>query len=329
MSLADATSHQADRHLTHRSPLYSRHPDAASLLGRLGHARMLRLDPDALRAPSGLIPEGQAAGFLDDRGRGLPGVYFTVRNYDEHAFARIVETARQYFPTSKNLRLKPVTNSTLELEAELTDGTRVRAEHLSAGLLYFLAILALPYLSPVSLLLSRSPRTAYTPRASPRSCACSARWSRRRHPGHHRHPQPARDQRAATGGGHRGDPPVARAGQSVHADPRDPQLRPAQRRLRPGRALARRQLRRYRPRGRRCSCVSATACTPSTGSERLARRRPRPLDRDEGRVTIGCSQRPAEPLTRAPHLTRVTRGCATPGLSPLSPRSALDTVVPS
>lgn len=162
VSLDDGTSHRTDRSLTHRSPLYSRHPDAASLLHRIGHARMLRLDPDALRAPSGLIPEGQTAGFLDDRGRGLP-VYFTVRNYDEHAFARIVETARQYFPTLKTLRLKPVTNSTLELEAELMDGTRVRAEHLSEGLLYFLAILALPYLSPVSLLLVEEPENGLHP----------------------------------------------------------------------------------------------------------------------------------------------------------------------
>jgi len=162
VSLDDGNSLQRTRYIGQQSDVLKSR-QFAPVLERIGHARMLRLDPDALRAPSGLIPEGSTAGFLDDRGRGLPGVYFTVRNYDEHAFAGIVETARQYFPTLKTLRLKPVTNSTLELEAELTDGTRVRAEHLSEGLLYFLAILALPYLSPVSLLLVEEPENGLHP----------------------------------------------------------------------------------------------------------------------------------------------------------------------
>lgn len=164
VTLVDGTAQHSLRVLTHPSRLMDDKQTAiASFLRGLGNARMLRLDPDALRAPSGLIPEGQSTGFLDDRGRGLPGVYFTVRNYDEHAFARIVESARAYFPTLKTLRLKPVTGSTLELEAELLDGTRVRAEQMSEGLLYFLAILALPYLSPVSLLLVEEPENGLHP----------------------------------------------------------------------------------------------------------------------------------------------------------------------
>ena len=48
------------------------------VLAGLHFARLLRLDPDALRAPSGLIPHTEAVHFLNERGLGLPGVYQAI-----------------------------------------------------------------------------------------------------------------------------------------------------------------------------------------------------------------------------------------------------------
>ncbi|HLT35469.1 MAG TPA: hypothetical protein VK034_04265, partial [Enhygromyxa sp.] len=49
--------------------------------GRLhGGTALVRLDPDALRAPSQLIPEGQELGFLTDRGTGLAGLFDALIN---------------------------------------------------------------------------------------------------------------------------------------------------------------------------------------------------------------------------------------------------------
>lgn len=126
-------------------------------------ARLLRLDPDALRAPSGLVPETSPVGFLDDRGHGLAGVYFAIRNRNDDAFAAIVDHVRKQFPTIKNLRVKAVTSSEVALEAELANGTRVMADRMSEGLLYYLAFTALRYLDPVSLILVEEPENGLHP----------------------------------------------------------------------------------------------------------------------------------------------------------------------
>jgi predicted ATPase len=130
---------------------------------QLRRARLVRFDPDALRKPSGLIPETSPVGFLDDRGHGLAGVYFAIRNRNDSAFAEIVDEVRQYFPTIKGVRVKVVTPSEVVLEAELMSGARVEARRLSEGLLYYLAFTALKHLDPVSLLLVEEPENGLHP----------------------------------------------------------------------------------------------------------------------------------------------------------------------
>lgn len=129
----------------------------------LGMARLVRLDPDALRKPSGLIPETGSIDFLDDRGHGLAGIFFAIRNRNDDAFAAIVADVRKHFPTIKNLRVKAVTSSEVTLEAELVGGARIESKRFSEGLLYYLAFAALRHLDPVSLLLVEEPENGLHP----------------------------------------------------------------------------------------------------------------------------------------------------------------------
>jgi energy-coupling factor transporter ATP-binding protein EcfA2 len=129
----------------------------------LAGARLLRFDPDALREASGLIPEGAAVGFLDERGKGLPGVYDAIMNRGDAGFQSIAKEVRRLFPTVKNLRLKARTSSTKELEVELVDGSRVPAALMSEGLLYFLAFAAVQHIESSSLLLVEEPENGLHP----------------------------------------------------------------------------------------------------------------------------------------------------------------------
>lgn len=141
----------------------TQHPLDQQILSQLRQARLVRFDPDALREPSGLIPETQPVGFLDDRGHGLAGIYFAIRNRNDDAFSRIVDDVRRHFPTIKGLRVKVVTSSEVVLEVELVSGARVDAARLSEGLLYYLAFAALRYMDPVSLLLVEEPENGLHP----------------------------------------------------------------------------------------------------------------------------------------------------------------------
>ncbi len=134
-------------------------PSAATELS----ARLARFDPDALRAPSALIPDNGAIDFSDDRGRGLPGIYDSIVNRGDDAFAKIRAQVTTLFPAAKGLRLKAVSQSEKILEIELHDGTRVPASHMSEGLLYFLAFAALPYLSPTAIVLVEEPENGLHP----------------------------------------------------------------------------------------------------------------------------------------------------------------------
>ena len=133
------------------------------VIQQLRRARLVRFDPDALRKPSGLIPETDPVGFLDDRGHGLAGVFFAIRNRNDDAFSAIVDDVRRHFPTIKGLRVKVVTSREVVLEAELVGGARVESKRLSEGLLYYLAFAALRYLDPVSLLLVEEPENGLHP----------------------------------------------------------------------------------------------------------------------------------------------------------------------
>lgn len=126
-------------------------------------SRLIRLDPDALRRPSALIPEDRAPHLDSDRGAGLAGVYDAIVNRDVETFLGIQGKLIELFPTVKKLGLRNVTNQTKALQIELLDGTRVPAEQMSEGMLLYLAFAALPHVDPVSVLLVEEPENGLHP----------------------------------------------------------------------------------------------------------------------------------------------------------------------
>ena len=134
----------AARLLTDRTSLLSSHPKVGSygLWLALNGVHFLGLSEEGLRSASGFLPRGRTQ--LSARGEGLPGLYFALRNDHEEAFERIIHDVRTLFPTVRTVRAQPSSSSELEIEVELTDRTRVRAAHISTGLLYYLAFAAFP-----------------------------------------------------------------------------------------------------------------------------------------------------------------------------------------
>ncbi|HYO74216.1 MAG TPA: AAA family ATPase [Archangium sp.] len=115
--------------------------------------RLLHLDPDAMRAPSQLIPDTDQIQLQNESGFGLPAVYDNILNRGDDTFRQIVEDVRRLFPTVRNMRLKVTDPSTKVLEAELRTGQRVPATYMSDGLLYYLAFAALRAMAPPAILL--------------------------------------------------------------------------------------------------------------------------------------------------------------------------------
>jgi energy-coupling factor transporter ATP-binding protein EcfA2 len=143
--------------------LRSTNAGAKAALDRLGSPRLLRLDPDALRSPSGLIIESQGLEFLDDRGLGLPGVYHAIFVENPEALVAIRDEVKRLFPAVKQIRVPAVASNLVALEIELADGTRVRGDGLSEGLLYYLAYAALRHLAPAGTLLVEEPENGLHP----------------------------------------------------------------------------------------------------------------------------------------------------------------------
>ncbi len=126
-------------------------------------ATLLRLDPDALRAPAPLIPDGQPVRFADDRGRGLPAIYDALQTRDIQLIADLNRDLQRLFPAFKSLRLRNTDAQQKAIGAVLQDGTEVAASELSEGKLYYLALAALPHLDPTPLVLIEEPENGLHP----------------------------------------------------------------------------------------------------------------------------------------------------------------------
>jgi len=128
----------------------------------LRRVELVRFDPDALRQPGHLIPLGNPV-TLGERGLGLASIYDAMRDRSIESFSRISAQLRQLFPSVKELRLRAVTTDAKVLAVELIDGTEVRADAMSEGLLYFLAFAALRELDPPSMFLVEEPENGLHP----------------------------------------------------------------------------------------------------------------------------------------------------------------------
>ncbi len=133
--------------------------------GALGGQHMLRLDPDALRQASALIPEGAPIRFVDERGLGLPAVYDAILSRDVATYVSLSNRLVKLFPSVKNVSLVNPTAQSKALGVSLTDGAFVSAAAVSDGLLRFLAFAAIPYLAPVGLILVEEPENGLHPSA--------------------------------------------------------------------------------------------------------------------------------------------------------------------
>lgn len=138
-------------------------PKIAKAMESFGTATLVRLDADALRRPSALIPDATAKQFTDERGAGLPGIYQAIQGLGDDSFSTISERFKALFPTVKRLGVRAVSEHQLEMEVGLLDGSRVGARQMSEGMLYYLAFAALPYIQKVDLLLVEEPENGLHP----------------------------------------------------------------------------------------------------------------------------------------------------------------------
>jgi predicted ATPase len=126
-------------------------------------ARMLRLDPDAMREPSKLITSHFRIDFEDEHGRGLPGIYDVILNQHLDAYVTIQENVRRLFPSVTTLGLENMTDSTKEIRIRVASGEWIPARFMSEGMLYYLAFEAIRYLAPKALLLVEEPENGLHP----------------------------------------------------------------------------------------------------------------------------------------------------------------------
>lgn len=124
--------------------------------------RLVRLDPDSMRAAYPLLDDKEPFDFLDERGKGLgrliDGLF--ARNTEEHA--RLGDRLRSMFPTVDGFRLF-TRGGGRAIGVRLKDGTEVPPEQMSEGMLYFLAFSLLPHIQKPSMLLIEEPENGLHP----------------------------------------------------------------------------------------------------------------------------------------------------------------------
>ncbi len=82
---------------------------------------------------------------------------------DRAAFDEIEAGVRRHFPTVKGIWLPTSNDSKKALGVILNDGTKIHADVMSEGLLYWLAFAVLPHVDPTALLLIEEPENGLHP----------------------------------------------------------------------------------------------------------------------------------------------------------------------
>jgi ABC-type transport system involved in cytochrome c biogenesis ATPase subunit len=148
-----------------RASAYATDDHYAPVLRQIGPARVLRLDPDAMRRPAPILRDGRPVDFADERGTGLAAVLQAMNGRDVERFLALQEGVRRRFPGVRKVQLRfdDAASPNVLLHATLADGKNVDASRLSDGLLYFLALSALEFLDPTPILLVDSPESGLDP----------------------------------------------------------------------------------------------------------------------------------------------------------------------
>lgn len=127
-----------------------------------GTTRMLRLDPDDLRAGHPLLPDDEPLDFANERGAQLGAVLDAIFSQATNAYLELERALVDRFPTVAGFRLFTF-NQRRSVGIRLKDGTEVPPELMSEGMLYFLAFSVLSHLQPVSLILVEEPENGLHP----------------------------------------------------------------------------------------------------------------------------------------------------------------------
>ena len=130
---------------------------------RMGGAQTLRLEPDALRAPAGLIPANHKIALASPKGMGLVSVCDAIYSRDVDAWIEIRRRFVELFPTAKSLELSNSDAMQKQLGVVLVDGTRITAAQMSEGMLYWLAFATLAYADKPGLFLVEEPENGLHP----------------------------------------------------------------------------------------------------------------------------------------------------------------------
>jgi predicted ATPase len=125
-------------------------------------AALIRWDPDVIRRPCELIPEGRSLA-IGERGERTAAIYDALLSRNRSVFGRIEAEVRRHFPTVKEVWLPAVNRSEKALGVILEDETKVQADQMSEGLLYWLAFAVLPYIDPTPILLIEEPENGLHP----------------------------------------------------------------------------------------------------------------------------------------------------------------------
>lgn len=125
-------------------------------------AMLVRWDPDAISRPCELIPDGHTLA-VGEKGEGIPAIYEAILSADRPAFDEIEAGLRRHFPTVKGIWLPTSDGSKKALGVTLNNGTKVRADVMSEGLLYWLAFAVLPRVASGAFLLIEKPENGLHP----------------------------------------------------------------------------------------------------------------------------------------------------------------------
>jgi predicted ATPase len=124
---------------------------------------VLRLDPDELRQPVGLLGPGMSRWFQNEKGLGLAGLFDSLLARDRRAFTTIEDRFRSLFPTVAVLRLDAHSHATKVMGLTLTTGEAVGPSEMSEGMLYWLAFAIIEHLAPQQILLIEEPENGLHP----------------------------------------------------------------------------------------------------------------------------------------------------------------------
>jgi energy-coupling factor transporter ATP-binding protein EcfA2 len=124
---------------------------------------VLRLDPDELRKPVGLLGPSVPVWFQNEKGLGLAGLFDWLLARDRRTFTMIEDQFRSLFPTAAVLRLDAYSDALKVMGLTLTTGEAVGPSEMSEGMLYWLAFAIIEHLAPQQILLIEEPENGLHP----------------------------------------------------------------------------------------------------------------------------------------------------------------------